>query len=205
MLFEQALLADPDHTFRLAWLRARAGGGVEEHEADIRQEHRAAVDEYGQDHDQLVFGATNDFRLGSGEMVPIDGRFGYAADHALERTTSTIGLMARGLVSLVRGQLPRDTVGGPIMMFRMASVSGKKGWDAFLMMLALISVNLGLINLLPIPILDGGHLVMFALEAVRRRRVSAKIRDGVVLAGLLVIVSLTLLALRNDIVRYLIH
>jgi regulator of sigma E protease len=89
------------------------------------------------------------------------------------------------------------------MMFRMASVSGKKGWDAFLMMLALISINLGLINLLPIPILDGGHLVMFAIEAVRRRRVSPRVRDGVVLAGLVVIVSLTLLALRNDIVRYL--
>jgi regulator of sigma E protease len=200
MLLEQALLAEPDHMFRIGWLH-----GVEPREAEVRQAHRSVVDEYGQRHDRLVFGAQNDFRLGVGEMVPIDGRFGYAAEHAIERTWATTALMARGLVSLIRGQLPRDTVGGPIMMFRMASVSGAKGWDAFLMMLALISINLGLINLLPIPILDGGHLVMFAIEAVRRRRVSARVRDGVVLAGLVLIVSLTLLALRNDIVRYLIH
>jgi regulator of sigma E protease len=61
------------------------------------------------------------------------------------------------------------------------------------------------LNLLPIPILDGGHVVMFAIEALRRRRVSARVRDGFVMAGLVVIVSLTVLAVRNDIVRYLLH
>src|SRR5262249_22070020 len=169
--------AEPDRAFRIGWLH-----GVEAREAEIRQAHFSIVDEYGATHDRLVFGASNDFRVGVGEMVPIESRVGYAAEHALERTWSTTALMARGLVSLVRGQLPRDTVGGPIMMFRMASVSGAKGWDAFLMMLALISINLGLINLLPIPILDGGHLVMFAIEAVRRRRVSPRARARVVLA-----------------------
>jgi len=89
------------------------------------------------------------------------------------------------------------------MVYRMASVSGAKGWDEFLLMIALISVNLALINLLPIPILDGGHLVIFAMEGVRRRRLSPKVREAVVFTGLLVIVSLTVLALRNDIVRYL--
>jgi regulator of sigma E protease len=62
---------------------------------------------------------------------------------------------------------------------------------------------LGLINLLPIPILDGGHLVIFALEGIRRRRLSPKVRDAVALCGLVLIVSLTILAVRNDIVRYL--
>jgi regulator of sigma E protease len=113
--------------------------------------------------------------------------------------------MARGLVALIHGKLPRDTVGGPIMMYRMASVSGEKGWDAFLMMLALISINLGLINLLPIPVLDGGHLLMFAIEAVRRRRLPSRVREAVVMVGLAIIVGVTVLALKNDIVRYLIH
>src|SRR5262249_57359576 len=107
------------------------------------------------------------------------------------------------LVSLLLGQLPRGPGGGPSMVYRMASVSGHKGVDEFLLMLALISINLGLINLLPIPILDGGHLLMFAIEAVRRRRVSPRVQGGFVMAGLVVIVSLTALALRNDIVRYL--
>ena len=113
--------------------------------------------------------------------------------------------MARGLGALVSGHLPGGTVGGPIMVYRMASVSGQKGWDAFWLMLALVSINLGLINLLPIPMLDGGQLTMLALEAVRRRRLSPRAREGAVVAGLVVIVSLTVLALRNDIVRYLLH
>jgi regulator of sigma E protease len=205
LLLDQALQADSDRSFRLSYLRALPGGGVEERQATLRQEHRRVVDEYGQPHDQLEFGASNDFRPGVGEMIPIQGRLAYAFGHAVDRTGETTVLMARGLASLIRGQVPHDTVGGPIMMYRMASVSGAKGWDAFLMMLALISINLGLINLLPIPILDGGHLVMFAIEAVRRRRLSARVREAVVMAGLVVIVSLTVLALRNDIVRYLLH
>jgi regulator of sigma E protease len=91
------------------------------------------------------------------------------------------------------------------MVYQMASVSGAKGWDAFLLMLALVSINLGLINLLPIPALDGGHLVVFAVEALRRRRLSPRARDGVAMAGVVLIVSLTVLALRNDIVRYLLR
>jgi regulator of sigma E protease len=205
MLLEQALLAAPEHTFRLGFRRGLARGGVEEREVELKQEHRRTVDEYGQDHDQIVFGAGNQVHRAQGEMTAIDGRFLYAAQHALARTAETTGLMAQGLAGLVAGQLPRDTVGGPIMVFRMASVSGHKGWDEFLLMLALVSINLGLINLLPIPILDGGHLVMFGLEAVRRQRVSARVQGGFVMAGLVVIVSLTVLALRNDIVRYLLH
>ena len=111
--------------------------------------------------------------------------------------------MARGLWALIHGKLPRETVGGPIMMYRMASVSGGKGWDSFLMMLALISINLGLINLLPIPVLDGGHLVMFAIEGIRRRKLPSRVREAAVMAGLLLLVGITVFALKNDIVRYL--
>jgi regulator of sigma E protease len=115
----------------------------------------------------------------------------------------TIAQMVRGLGSLLRGDSPRDAVGGPIMMYRIASVSGAQGWDAFLLMIALISINLGLLNLLPIPVLDGGHLLIFAVEAVRRRRLSTRVREAVVMVGLALIVALTVLALKNDIVRYL--
>jgi regulator of sigma E protease len=205
LLLEQALLAAPERRFRLGWLRARPGGGVVAMTGDVAQERKAVVDEYGQAHDHIVFGARTDFRAGLGARVPVDGRMGYAAGHAVERTAVTIGLMARGLGALVSGHLPGGTVGGPIMVYRMASVSGQKGWDAFWLMLALVSINLGLINLLPIPMLDGGQLTMLALEAVRRRRLSPRAREGAVVAGLVVIVSLTVLALRNDIVRYLLH
>jgi regulator of sigma E protease len=203
ILFDQALQAQPEKSWRIGWRRAVPGGGVEEHEAAVRQTYQAEVDEYGNRMSTLVFGAVNDFHVGQGEMVPIEGRFTYAASHAFRRTGETILEMARGLAALVGGKLPRDTFGGPIMVYRMASVSGAKGWDSFLMMVALISINLGLINLLPVPILDGGNLVLFAIEFVRRRALSARVREYVMLSGLIVIIGMTLLALRNDIVRYL--
>ncbi len=69
-------------------------------------------------------------------------------------------------------------------------------------MLALISVNLGLINLLPIPMLDGGHLLVFAIEALRRRPLSSRARERVQLIGLILVGLITILALRNDVVRF---
>jgi len=89
------------------------------------------------------------------------------------------------------------------MMYRVASVSGDQGLDSFLLMLALISVNLGLINLLPIPMLDGGHLLVFAIEGLQRRPLSTWMRERVQLGGLLLIGLITVLALSNDIMRYL--
>ena len=87
------------------------------------------------------------------------------------------------------------------MMYRVASVSGNQGWDSFLLMLALISVNLALINLLPIPMLDGGHLVFFAIEAVRRKPLSSKARDRIQMCGLALIGIIIVLASRNDLFR----
>jgi regulator of sigma E protease len=70
-------------------------------------------------------------------------------------------------------------------------------------MLALISVNLGLINLLPIPMLDGGHLLVFAIEGLRRKVLSEKERERVQLIGLVILGLITILAIRNDVMRYL--
>ena len=106
--------------------------------------------------------------------------------------------MVSGVLQILKGETPSDALGGPLMMYRVASVSGNQGWDSFLLMLALISINLGLINLLPIPMLDGGHLLVFAIEAVRRRPLSTWLRERVQLGGLIVVGIITVLALRND-------
>jgi regulator of sigma E protease len=88
------------------------------------------------------------------------------------------------------------------MVYRIASVSGAQGWDPFLRMIALVSINLGLLNLLPIPVLDGGHLLLFAVEGIRRRKLTPRVRERVVTIGLVFIVAITVLALKNDVVRY---
>jgi regulator of sigma E protease len=200
--FDQALQAEPDRPHRVEWRRRRAGGGEERLAADVVQERRHVRDEYGHAQTILVFGAANDFRRGEGRMVPIDGRVLYAVSHAWDRTGRTIAEVAGSFGTLLTGGAPGESVGGPIMMYRIAAVSGQKGWDYFLLMIALVSVNLGLINLLPVPVLDGGYLLMFAVEGVSRRRLSPRARDALLTAGLVIIVCITVLALRNDIARY---
>ena len=197
---DQRLQADPKKTFKLTWKRATAGK-TETLSADVVQVLRKQRDDYDHTVTRLVFGAHNDIDRGTGVMVTIDGRFGYAMSKAFEYTGNTISTMVGGFFQVLGGDTPSDALGGPLMMYTVASVSGHQGWNSFLRMMALISVNLGLINLLPVPMLDGGHLLVFAVEGVRRRRLSPKTRERIQLAGLIVIGLITILALRNDLMR----
>jgi regulator of sigma E protease len=199
---DQRLQATPKKQFKLTWKRA-TNGKVETMTAEITQVMQATHDEYDHTVQRLVFGAHNDVDRGAGATVPIDGRFTYALSKALERTGDTIATVVNGFFQILRGDSPSDALGGPLMMYRVASVSGNQGWDSFLLMLALISVNLGLINLLPVPMLDGGHLLVFAIEAVRRRALTEKQRDRVQLVGLVVVVLIMILAVHNDITHLL--
>jgi regulator of sigma E protease len=198
---DQRLQAQPTRTFEVTWKRATAGG-TETVSAELTQVWRKQLDDYNHTVSRLVFGARNDVDRGRGATVPIDGRFGYALGKALERTGETVSTMAGGFLQILGGDSPGEAIGGPLMMYRVASVSGNQGWDSFLLMLALISVNLALINLLPIPMLDGGHLLVFAVEGARRQPLSAQTRERVQLAGLIVVGLITILALRNDVMRF---
>ncbi|HEU5055994.1 MAG TPA: RIP metalloprotease RseP [Kofleriaceae bacterium] len=199
LVLERRLRGRPDHTFRVTWRRA---GVDEEMTAAVRQEHRTRTDEYGNRSDTLVFGAAPRFDRGQGEMIEIDGRLRYAATRSVERAFEAIGVMASGLGSILLGKNPSE-VGGPIMMFQVAAASGRQGWEALFFMIALVSISVGLINLLPVPVLDGGHILVFALEAVRGRPLSARARARITLVGLAVVGLITILALRNDLVRYI--
>jgi regulator of sigma E protease len=199
---DQRLQAEPKRAFKLTWKRA-AGGTTETMSVEVTQVWREHVDDYGHTQMRLVFGARNDVDRGTGATIPIDGRFGFAMSKALERTGETISRLVSEFIKILGGETPGDALGGPLMMYRVASVSGNQGWDSFLLLLALVSINLGLINLLPIPMLDGGHLLVFLLEGVQRRPLSTRTRERVQLAGLIVVGLITVLALRNDIMRYL--
>ena len=201
---DQRLQAEPMRTFKLTWKRA-AAGKTETMSAEVTQVWRKHLDDYDHTQTRLEFGAHNDVDRGTGVMIPIEGRFGFALGKAVERTTDTVATMVSGLFKILGGDSPGAAIGGPMMMYRVASVSGDQGWDSFLLMLALISINLGLINLLPIPMLDGGHLLVFALEAARRRPLSVRMRERVQLGGLIVVGLITVLAVRNDIARYLLR
>jgi regulator of sigma E protease len=194
---EQRLLAEPTKPFKLTWKRAN-GSKPETMSAELTQVWRNEVDDYGHTVKRLVFGARNDIDRGTPAMIAIDGRFGYALTKALDSTRETISVMASGLFRILRG----DTLpGGPWQLYDAAAGAGNEGWDSFLLMIALISVNLGLINLVPIPMLDGGHVLVFAIEGARRKPLSDKARERIQLAGLIVIGLITILALLNDVSR----
>jgi regulator of sigma E protease len=199
---DQRLQAEPAKTYKLTWKRATAVGKTEQLSAELTQVQRQELDDYGHTVTRLVFGARNDVDRGRGAMTPIEGRFGYAMSKALERTGDTISTMVSGFLQIISGDTPSDAFGGPLTVLHAASVSGNQGWDSFMLMIALISINLGLINLLPIPMLDGGHLLVFAIEGALRRPLTAKMRVRIQQAGLVIIALIVILAAGNDVMRF---
>ena len=114
------------------------------------------------------------------------------------RLTEAIGTT---LVMLVKRQLSVDSLGGPLIIVQASGESLKAGPFNFLLFLSYISINLAIINLLPIPILDGGHLLFLIIEAITGKPVTGKVREMAVQAGLLLIVFLMILVFYNDIHR----
>jgi len=120
------------------------------------------------------------------------------------QTWNVIRITVLSLVKLVERAIPLDTIGGPIMIVKMAGQQASEGGVSFLAFVALLSINLGVLNLLPVPILDGGHLFFYFWELVFRRPVSPKAREIAQQVGLVLLISLMILAFYNDIARYLI-
>jgi len=111
-------------------------------------------------------------------------------------------LMVIIIGKLFTGDISTDTIGGPIMIAKMAGDQAKAGIVYLISFIALISVNLAIINLLPIPILDGGHLLFFVIEAVKKRPVSIKVREIAQQVGLFLIILLVILVFYNDISKW---
>jgi len=105
------------------------------------------------------------------------------------------------LGKMVTGDLSLRNLSGPVTIADLAGQSARVGWFAYLSFLALISISLGVLNLLPVPVLDGGHLVYYALEAVRGRPLSERLMVITQKAGLVLILMLMAVALFNDITR----
>ena len=126
---------------------------------------------------------------------------GEALSGAVGHLVEVVRLTALGIARIVSGEISFKTVGGPIMLFSIAAQAAQEGWESFLFKMALISVNLGLMNLLPIPVLDGGHIAATAIEAVTRRPLSLRAREVANLVGILLLVFLMISVFKNDIVR----
>jgi len=107
----------------------------------------------------------------------------------------------RMLKGLVSGNVARSSLGGPIAIGQMAGQSARMGVEPFLTFMAIISMNLAVLNLLPIPVLDGGQFLFLVGEAIRRKPLPLKLRERLTLAGLAIVGALMVFALWNDLTR----
>lgn len=120
---------------------------------------------------------------------------------SVETTARVIGSITLALFKLFSGDISVKQVGGPIMLFQVAAQAAEHGLFTYLQILAVISVNLGIINLLPIPVFDGGHLVFCAIEAIKRKPVDMRVREAFTIVGLVLLAVLVVLVFTNDISR----
>jgi len=137
-----------------------------------------------------------------GTTVTVRHGFFEGAWLGLSRTYEVTRLTILGVIKLIERAIPSDTIGGPILIAQMAGEQASLGMMNVLLFVALLSVNLGVLNLLPIPVLDGGHLMFLAAEVVRGKPVSIRVREVAQQAGLFVLLALMAFAFYNDIMRF---
>jgi len=208
------LLALDGRTIRLwatflADLRGGSGDHVLTwvHEGTIRQapyrlERERGESAHGERFDRFVVGIRNWMprRVDEGVRNPRPVRYAFA--EALESTWEGIEVTVWSVIRLFQGELSVRSLGGPLAIYEFADVAVEQGAAVdFLSAIAILSINLGLLNLLPVPLLDGGHLLFVVLEWIRQRPLSPRLSRYASVVGLTVLVFLMVLALRNDLDR----
>ncbi|MCX8068915.1 MAG: RIP metalloprotease RseP [Thermodesulfovibrionales bacterium] len=137
----------------------------------------------------------------SDNVITIQSNLDEAIQKAFYKTGEIIYLTYVGIVKLIQRIVPADNIGGPILIFQLAEKTASTGLVSFFLFAAVISINLGILNLLPIPILDGGHILFLTIEAIIRRPINEKIIMVSQKIGLVLIMMLMAFAMYNDIFR----
>ena len=163
---------------------------------DVAPEVKQFKNIFNEDVDRYVIGIT-----ASGEVTRKDLNFFQAFSESFIQTYQITALTIKGVVKLFQGTVSPKTLSGPIMIAQMAGQQAKEGVVNLIFFIALISINLAILNFLPIPVLDGGHLLFFFIEAVKGSPVSLKIREISQQAGIFVLILLMIYVFYNDIAR----
>jgi len=119
----------------------------------------------------------------------------------VRETYANIVQTITGITDIITRRQSADQVGGPILMAEVTARVVELGWEPLLRWTALISANIGLLNLLPVPVLDGGHLVFYAIEAIRRRPLSQRVQEIGFQIGLALVLMLVVFVNLNDLMR----
>ncbi|MDP8262664.1 MAG: RIP metalloprotease RseP [Candidatus Ancaeobacter aquaticus] len=154
-------------------------------------------DIFGREHNIGVIGITP-------SMVVVKERRGFfgAIKNGVTHTVQLTGLTYKGIWMIATRQLPASSMGGPIFIAQLAGETAKKGILNLFNFMAVLSVSLAVINMLPIPVLDGGHIMFYTFELVKGKPISFKAMDIAQRVGLTVLIALMVFVTFNDIKRF---
>jgi regulator of sigma E protease len=193
--FVESLARDPAATRRIEVVRDGATVALEVSLANPQWQPGAAVPKCQR------FGASVRRAMVTPDPVPNQARLRFALHQTWRESVDITVKTVASIGALVTGRVSVKEMGGPIMIYDIASSAGERGWVPFFEALAWLSVSLGVLNLLPIPVLDGGHLVVFGIEAIRRKPLGTRGRVILNYIGLAFLLALMVVVFSNDIAR----
>ena len=135
------------------------------------------------------------------EMRTIEPTALQAISMSVDRNIRYSVLIGESVWGLITGQTSPRQIMGPVGIAQLSGETARLGWVALFSFMAMLSLNLGLVNLLPIPVLDGGHIFIMAIEGLARRDFSFKVKEKMLLAGLVVLMTLMVTVIYNDLTR----
>ena len=120
---------------------------------------------------------------------------------SVEENIESSGLIFRTLAGLFTGETSVRQLQGPVGIAQLSGESANEGWVALFSLMAMLSINLGILNLMPIPVLDGGHILILMLEGIARRDFSMRVKEKMLLAGFVALMMLMVTVIYNDLTR----
>ena len=151
---------------------------------------------FGEDIQRYIIGISSGGEVVNQRLNPIE-----SLTESVRQTYNITKLTIVSIVKLIQGTVSTKTLGGPIMIAEMAGQQAREGALNLVFFMALLSINLAIINFLPIPVLDGGHLLFFLIEAITRRPVNTRMREIAQQAGIFLLIMLMIFVFYNDITR----
>lgn len=170
--------------------------GGEVHRYRITPQRRSSQNLFGEPIDRWVLGVS-----AAGTVFVRESNLIEAARESVVQTWAITKLTMLSIVKVIQGVVSPKTLGGPIMIAEMAGQQAREGVANLVFFIALISINLAVLNFLPIPVLDGGHLVFFAIEALRGKPLSIKVRERAQQVGIFLLGLLMIYVFYNDLTR----
>lgn len=152
--------------------------------------------EFGEDIKKYMIGVAS-----SGKTIPKPLSFFGAFTQSFKQTYKVVEVTLLSIVKMIQGKVSKKELGGPIMIAKMAGDQARVGISSLISFIAIISINLAILNFLPIPVLDGGHLLFFAIEAVKGSPVKIEARMKAQQIGMLMLLFLMVFVFYNDLAR----